>query len=338
MATLADGTIRGLANHTVIISRQGEEYDIADSCAPISGRDRQVVGAVLVFRNVTEDYAVQQALRDNTSLIQTILNTVADGIITLRASNGMIETVNPTALRMFGFEATTLTTIYILIGNLVLSGFCLETLRRAHGSPQLRTGVGVTFILWNVFLIWRLSAGQLFSPDISPVIFAISLFGFVGVVCAVALSIPSLRETLASVDYDSLLIPQGMRMFFGAGFLIEGVLTQLPQTFSILDGLFHITSAFLALKSGLLWAQRKDNKGEIWFANLFGLIDIIIVALGIPFSLLAQVGPNHNMMYAAFFAAPLFVLFHVFSLAKLMGFIGQKASIEVSPSKTMSKA
>lgn len=108
MTTLADGTIQGLANHTVLISRQGNECDIAESCAPIRGRDRQVVGAVLVFRNVTEEYAVQQALRDNTALIQTILNTVADGIITLRASNGMIGTVNPTALRMFGFEAAEL--------------------------------------------------------------------------------------------------------------------------------------------------------------------------------------------------------------------------------------
>lgn len=108
MTTLTDGTIQGLANHTVLISRQGLECDIADSCAPIRGRDRQVVGAVLVFRNVTEEYAVQQALRDNTALIQTILNTVADGIMTLRASNGMIETVNPTALRMFGFEAAEL--------------------------------------------------------------------------------------------------------------------------------------------------------------------------------------------------------------------------------------
>ena len=234
---------------------------------------------------------------------------------------------------MFGFEATTLTTIYVLIGNFVLSGFVLEILRRAKGSSQLRAGTGLTFLLWNAFLIWRLSSGELFSANISPFTFAISLFGFVGIVCAVAFIIPSMRNTLASIDYDSLMIPQGMRMFFGAGFLIEGVLGQLPHGFSILDGLFHITSAFLALKSGLLWAQNKNNIGEIWFANLFGLIDIVIVALGIPFSLLAQVGPNHNMMYAAFFAAPLFVLFHVFSLAKLMGLIGQVSKIKTSPTK-----
>jgi PAS domain S-box-containing protein len=108
MATLADVKVHGLTNHTVLVSRQGSECDIADSCAPIRGRDRQVVGAVLVFRNVTEEYAVQQALRDNASLIQTILNTVADGIITLRASDGMIETVNPTGQSMFGFSAAEL--------------------------------------------------------------------------------------------------------------------------------------------------------------------------------------------------------------------------------------
>ena len=104
LETLAQGTIQGLANHTVLIARDGSECDIADSCAPIRDREGKVVGAVLVFRNVSEEYAVQQALRDNTALIQTILNTVADGIITLHASNGTIEIVNPTAQKMFGFS------------------------------------------------------------------------------------------------------------------------------------------------------------------------------------------------------------------------------------------
>jgi len=105
---LAHGTVQGLANHTVLISQNGKESDIADSCAPIRDRDGKVVGAVLVFRDVTTEYAAQQALRDNTSLIQTILNTVVDGIITLRARDGIIETVNPAAERMFGFTATEL--------------------------------------------------------------------------------------------------------------------------------------------------------------------------------------------------------------------------------------
>ena len=106
--TLAKGTIQGLANHTVLIARNGTECDIADSCAPIRNRANQVVGAVLVFRNVSAEYAVQQALRDSAAQIQTILNTVVDGIITLHARGGIIETVNPAAEHMFGYPASEL--------------------------------------------------------------------------------------------------------------------------------------------------------------------------------------------------------------------------------------
>ena len=70
MEAIAHGTIQGLANHTVLIASNGSEYDIADSCAPILSRSGQVIGAVLVFRNVTEEYAVQQSLRDNNEELQ----------------------------------------------------------------------------------------------------------------------------------------------------------------------------------------------------------------------------------------------------------------------------
>ena len=108
METLAHGTVQGLANHTVLISRDGVECDIADSCAPIRDADAQVIGAVLVFRDVTGEYAIQQALRDNMALTRTILNTVADGIMTVHAHQGIIEMVNPAAERMFGYVTTEL--------------------------------------------------------------------------------------------------------------------------------------------------------------------------------------------------------------------------------------
>jgi PAS domain S-box-containing protein len=108
METLAHGTIQGLANHTVLIARDGNECAIADSCAPIRDDSGEVVGAVLVFRNVTEEYAVQQALRDSAALVQTILNTVVDAIITIHARGGIVETVNPAAEQMFGYSAAEL--------------------------------------------------------------------------------------------------------------------------------------------------------------------------------------------------------------------------------------
>ncbi|MDP1985378.1 MAG: PAS domain S-box protein [Sulfuritalea sp.] len=108
MDTLANGTVQGLANHTLLISSDGNERAIADSCAPIRNRDNQVVGAVLVFRDVSEEYAAQQTLRDSAAQIQTILNTVVDGIVTIHARGGMVETMNPSAERMFGYSAAEL--------------------------------------------------------------------------------------------------------------------------------------------------------------------------------------------------------------------------------------
>ena len=106
--TLAHGTIQGLANHTLLIARDGSECAIADSCAPIRDRDGQVVGAVLVFRDVTDEYVAQQAMRDSSAQIQAILNTVVDGVVTLHALGGILETVNPAAERMFGYTAAEL--------------------------------------------------------------------------------------------------------------------------------------------------------------------------------------------------------------------------------------
>jgi len=108
MNTLAHGTIQGLANHTLLIAQDGSECAIADSCAPIRNRDGEVIGAVLVFRDITAEYAAQQALRDSAALIQTILDTVVDGVITLHASGGRIERANSAAERMFGHAAADL--------------------------------------------------------------------------------------------------------------------------------------------------------------------------------------------------------------------------------------
>jgi PAS domain S-box-containing protein len=52
----------GLANHTALISRQGKEYIIDDSAAPIRNPEGEMTGIVLVFRDVTEQKRTQAAL------------------------------------------------------------------------------------------------------------------------------------------------------------------------------------------------------------------------------------------------------------------------------------
>lgn len=49
------GRIVGLANHTVLISKEGIERPIADSAAPIRDIEGNAVGVVLVFRDVTNE-------------------------------------------------------------------------------------------------------------------------------------------------------------------------------------------------------------------------------------------------------------------------------------------
>ncbi len=51
---LEKGRIVGLANHTILIARDGTEHSIEDSAAPIRDHQGQVIGAVLVFHDVTE--------------------------------------------------------------------------------------------------------------------------------------------------------------------------------------------------------------------------------------------------------------------------------------------
>jgi len=89
-ATLKHGKAQGLANHTVLIAKNGNECEIADSCAPRRNRDLQVIGAVLVFRDLSKEYAQKQSLQDSAALVQTILNTVTDSIITLHARSASV--------------------------------------------------------------------------------------------------------------------------------------------------------------------------------------------------------------------------------------------------------
>ncbi|MDE2255326.1 MAG: EAL domain-containing protein [Betaproteobacteria bacterium] len=60
---LQTGKTVELANHTVLIARDGARSNIEDSAAPISTQDGTLQGCVLVFRDITEKYEAQQRLK-----------------------------------------------------------------------------------------------------------------------------------------------------------------------------------------------------------------------------------------------------------------------------------
>lgn len=78
---LATGEIHGLANHTVIISRDGTERAIEDSAAPIRDMTGRIRGVVLVFRDVTDARQVERferEQRERTARFQTALLAMRD--------------------------------------------------------------------------------------------------------------------------------------------------------------------------------------------------------------------------------------------------------------------
>jgi PAS domain S-box-containing protein len=59
---LETGVIVGLANHTKLLAKNGKEYQIADSAAPIKDSNGKTIGVVMVFRNVSEEYDMREKI------------------------------------------------------------------------------------------------------------------------------------------------------------------------------------------------------------------------------------------------------------------------------------
>ncbi|NLX13862.1 MAG: response regulator [Phycisphaerales bacterium] len=78
--TLREGQTADLANHTALIARNGTEYQIAHSCAPIRDDGGTIIGAVLVFRDVTEEYCRREELAEERQRIEHILSVTKTGI------------------------------------------------------------------------------------------------------------------------------------------------------------------------------------------------------------------------------------------------------------------
>jgi len=77
---LENGNIVGLANHTVLIAKDGSEYQIADSAAPIINDEKDITGVVLVFRDVTEKYRMQEKLKDSEKKYRQLFEIMNNGL------------------------------------------------------------------------------------------------------------------------------------------------------------------------------------------------------------------------------------------------------------------
>jgi PAS domain S-box-containing protein len=62
---LSTGAIVGLANHTILLSKDGREIPIDDSAAPIRGEDGRILGVILIFRDITVRRGAEAVLRES---------------------------------------------------------------------------------------------------------------------------------------------------------------------------------------------------------------------------------------------------------------------------------
>jgi len=72
------GKVMGLANHTSLISKDGTEYQIADSAAPILDNEGQLRGVILVFQDVSENYKIQEALQNSHDQLSAFNSVLPD--------------------------------------------------------------------------------------------------------------------------------------------------------------------------------------------------------------------------------------------------------------------
>lgn len=101
---LATGKTVFLSNHTTLIGKNGTEHQIADSAAPIQSSGSEILGMVLVFNDVTEQYKLRESLFKREQEQREILNSMIDGVITINEQN-MVKTFNHSAEKMFCYSA-----------------------------------------------------------------------------------------------------------------------------------------------------------------------------------------------------------------------------------------
>jgi len=100
---LATGRTVEPVNDTTLVARDGCEYQVADSAAPIRDYDGQIQGAVLVFHDVSEQYRTKETLRESEERLRLVLDATSEGLWDWDIRTGVVH-FSPQWIRQLGYS------------------------------------------------------------------------------------------------------------------------------------------------------------------------------------------------------------------------------------------
>ncbi|MEO8858613.1 MAG: EAL domain-containing protein, partial [Burkholderiaceae bacterium] len=100
---LESGQVIGLAAHSSLLSRDGHEVHIADSAAPIRDAQGEMVGVVLVFSDVSEQYALQRVLVESEARYRALVESSPVGVAVHQQDR--LVFCNPMAVKILGAQS-----------------------------------------------------------------------------------------------------------------------------------------------------------------------------------------------------------------------------------------
>lgn len=100
--TLATKSRTEISNNTILFTRNNSALHIADSCTPILNEKGDLIGAVLIFRDVTTEYEQKQKLIESELFQKTLMESVNAGVALVDPETHKIEFINSFGSKMIG--------------------------------------------------------------------------------------------------------------------------------------------------------------------------------------------------------------------------------------------
>ena len=142
---LEEGRVVGLANHPLLVSRDGREIPIADSAAPIRGATGTLHGAVLVFRDVSKQVEVERIL------------------VSEKEAAEAADRMKSEFLATMSHELRTPLSVILGYTDIMINGACGEVTEESYGIlGRVRHHVqAVTELITSMLDLSRVEAGRL---------------------------------------------------------------------------------------------------------------------------------------------------------------------------------